>query len=515
MIRVNILRGNPITEFHNNYAVQLNDTHPSIAIAELMRLLIDEHNLEWDIAWDITQKSFAYTNHTLLPEALEKWSLPLFQNLLPRHLEIIYEINQRFLNSIRALGTVDDAAIRRMSIIDESGEKYIRMANLATIGSHAVNGVAELHTELLKQDVMHDFYQLQPDKFINITNGVTPRRWVMLSNPRLSKLITDSIGDGWIRNMEEHLPKLEAYSKDPSFQKEWQRIKFENKERLARDVKYRTGMIIDPHSLFDIQVKRIHEYKRQHLNILHVISQYLKIKRNPQAQIVPRTVIFGGKSAPGYYMAKLIIKLINNVAEVVNNDPDVAGRLKVLFYPDFNVKHAHHIYPAADLSEQISTAGKEASGTGNMKFSMNGALTIGTLDGANIEIRNAVGEDNFFLFGLSAEEVRETKSRGYNPRHYIDMNADLREVINAIDQGRFSNIFRNLVDSLLYRDEYMLFADYASYIKCQDLVDVAYLDQTEWTRKSILNVARIGKFSSDRSIREYAEKIWGIIPCKL
>jgi starch phosphorylase len=466
--------------------------------------------MEWVVAWDITQKTFGYTNHTLLPEAQEKWSLELFQKLLPRHLEIIYEINYRFLNSIRTLKNIDETIIKRMSIIDESGEKCVRMAHLATVGSHAINGVAELHTELLKNGVLGDFYQLNPEKFFNITNGVTPRRWIILSNHELSKLITKSIGKEWINDMEKNLPKLEAFKDDSNFQIEWQTIKLDNKKRLAKDILDRTGIIVDPNSLFDIQVKRIHEYKRQLLNVLHLITRYLRIKKNPQHNVTPRTIIIGGKSAPGYFMAKLIIKLINNVADVVNNDTDVAGRLKVVFYPDFNVKNAHNIYPAADLSEQISTAGTEASGTGNMKFSMNGALTIGTLDGANIEIMNAVGKDNFFAFGLTAQEVNEKKIRGYNPQYHLDTNHELRDVINSIDQGLFSNLFTSLVGSLQYHDHYMLFADYASYIVSQDLVDLSYNNQQDWTKKSIINVARMGKFSSDRSIREYAEKIWHI-----
>ncbi len=519
MIRVQLLRGNDIKNFHKSYAIQLNDTHPSIAVAELMRLLVDEHSMDWDTAWHITQNTFAYTNHTILPEALEKWSLPLFGGLLPRHLEIIYEINRRFLDEVRVKEGVDDAKIARLSIIDESGDKYVRMANLASIGSHAINGVAALHTELLKRDVLHDFYELYPEKFFNVTNGVTPRRWVVLSNPELARFITSKIGEEWIRDMEGHLPKLEAFARDREFQKEWHRIKHKNKENLASIIRQRTGVLVDASSMFDIQVKRIHEYKRQHLNVLHVITLYNRIKHNPRIDVVPRTVIFGGKSAPGYYMAKLIIKLINSVAAVVNNDPDVAGRLKVVFLPDFNVKHAHAIYPAADLSEQISTAGKEASGTGNMKFSMNGALTIGTLDGANIEIRDAVGEDNFFLFGMTIDEVNGLGSRGYNPMQYVDSDEELRGVFDLLNSGHFSNgdpgLFKPLADSLLYHDPYMLMADYRSYIECQDRVDAVYRDQEQWTRMSILNVARIGMFSSDRSIREYAEKIWGVKQVKI
>ncbi len=516
LIRVQKLRGHDLRQFHEKNAIQLNDTHPSIAVAELMRLLVDEEGIEWEEAWTITQKTFAYTNHTLLPEALEKWSLPLFGDLLPRHLEIIYEINQRFLDDVRDRGTVDDAAIARLSIIDEAGSKYVRMANLATIGSHAVNGVAALHTELLQRDVLHDFAGLFPEKFLNVTNGVTPRRWVVMSNPGMSRLITDLIGDTWAHDMEDELPKLASFATDAGVIKQWAAIKRANKERLAAAIKERTGVVVDPASMFDIQVKRIHEYKRQHLNILRVVSAYQRIKRAPSADVVPRTVIFGGKAAPGYYMAKLIIKLINSVAGVVNADPDVRGRLKVVFIPDFNVKHAHAIYPAADLSEQISTAGKEASGTGNMKFSMNGALTIGTLDGANIEIRDAVGPENFFLFGLTADEVKALKASGYDPRKYIDADEDLRDTLNLIHSGAFSpedpGLFRPLVESLWYSDEYLVLADFGAYARCQDAVDEAYRDQAEWTRRSILNVSRIGRFSSDRSIREYAEKIWKVRP---
>ncbi len=519
MIRVHLLRGNDLKDFHKSYAIQLNDTHPSIAVAELMRLLVDEHSMDWDTAWHITQNTFAYTNHTLLPEALEKWSLPLFAGLLPRHLEIIYEINRRFLDEVRVKDGVDDAKIARLSIIDESGEKYVRMANLASIGSHAINGVAALHTELLKRDVLHDFYELYPEKFFNVTNGVTPRRWVVLSNPKLARLITGRIGEEWIHNMEEQLRKIEVYANDREFQKEWSRIKHDNKENLAAIIRQRTGVVVDPNSMFDIQVKRIHEYKRQHLNVLHVITLYNGIKRNPRIDVVPRTVIFGGKAAPSYFMAKLIIKLINSVADVVNNDPDVAGRLKVVFVPDFNVKNAHAIYPAADLSEQISTAGKEASGTGNMKFSMNGALTIGTLDGANVEIREAVGEENFFLFGLTTDEVHGLRSRGYNPMEYVESDEELQGVFDLLNRGHFSkgdpSLFKPLVDSLLSRDEYMLMADYQSYIECQGRVNTVYRDQEQWTRMSILNVARIGLFSSDRSIRDYAEKIWGVKQVKI
>ncbi len=519
MIRVHLRRGNDLMNFHTRYAIQLNDTHPAIAVAELMRLFVDEYSMEWDRAWDITHQTFGYTNHTLLPEALEKWSVPLFSSLLPRHLEIIFEINRRFLEDVRMKYPEDEGRAARLSLIDESGDRSIRMANLACVGSHAINGVAALHTELLKQDLLRDFYELFPGKFHNVTNGVTMRRWLLLANPKLAELISATIGERWISGREQDLRKLAKWADDEKFKATWRRIKFDNKVKLASMIKERTGVVVDPHSLFDIQVKRLHEYKRQHLNVLHVMTLYHRIKQNPGGDFVPRTVILGGKAAPGYFMAKLIIKLINSVAEVVNNDPDVRDRLKVVFFPNFNVKIGHAIYPAADLSEQISTAGKEASGTGNMKFSLNGALTIGTLDGANIEIREEVGEENFFLFGLTADEVRKAKTDGYQPARYIEANSDLRSILDMLASGWFSrndaNLFRPLLDSLLYPDEYMLLADYQSYIECQDRVSATFVDKERWTRKSILNVARIGKFSSDRSIREYCEKIWDVKPVKI
>jgi starch phosphorylase len=516
MLRIYLLRGGLLEQFHNHFTVQLNDTHPSIAVAELMRLLVDVHLMPWETAWHVTYHTFGYTNHTLLPEALEKWPLPIFREVLPRHLEIIYEINRRFLDEVRIACPGDDARLARLSIIDEAGNKYVRMANLASIGSHAINGVAALHSELLKETVLKDFYDLDPGKFHNVTNGVTPRRWVVLSNPRLAGLITRATGDRWIADMEDYIHDVEKFSEDAGFRGEWREIKVQNKTDLAAIIKDHTGATVDPRSLFDVQVKRIHEYKRQHLNILHVITRYLRIKREGDGGMVPRTFVFGGKAAPGYAMAKLIIKLINSVAEVINVDPDVNDRLKVAFVPDFNVKSGQHIYPAADLSEQISTAGKEASGTGNMKFSMSGALTIGTLDGANVEIREEVGPENFFLFGLTADEVGEMKARGYKPMDYYNSNGRLREVLDLISSGVFSrgdrNLFKPLVDSLLYDDQYMLLADYQSYIDCQDDVDRAFRDEERWTAMSILNVARMGKFSSDRSIREYAEKIWRVKP---
>jgi starch phosphorylase len=516
MINIQMLRGKKIEALHESFAVQLNDTHPSIAVAELMRLLVDEHLMGWEEAWKITQQTMAYTNHTLLPEALEKWPLQLFGHILPRHLEIIYEINRRFLDEVRLRYQGNDGRVARLSLIDESGEKYVRMAHLASVGSHRINGVAALHTDLLTRTVLKDMYDIYPERFINVTNGVTPRRWVALSNPGLAGLLTKTIGDRWIKHFEDQIRKIEPFADDSAFREEWARIKRANKSRLATFVRERTGIAIDADTLFDIQVKRIHEYKRQHLNVLDIITLYNRIKKDPKQEIVPRTFIFGGKAAPGYFMAKLIIKLINSVAEVVNNDPDVGGRLKVVFFPNFNVKNAHHIYPAADLSEQISTAGKEASGTGNMKFSMNGALTIGTLDGANVEIREEVGPENFFLFGLTTGEVEDLKVKSYNPRGYYESNPNLREAIDQIRSGYFSRgdggLFRPLVDALLNHDPFLVLADYQSYIDCQDRVSSAYRDQNRWVRMSILNVARMGKFSSDRSIQEYCNNIWKIIP---
>ena len=515
MIHIHLLRGKDLDSFHESFAVQLNDTHPAIAVAELMRLLMDEHFFPWEQAWQITCKTMGYTNHTLLPEALETWPLPLFAEHLPRHLEIIYEINRRFLEELRLAYPLDEDRVRRLSLIDEAGGKSVRMANLACVGSHAINGVAALHTELLKQTVLKDFYDLWPEKFVNVTNGVTPRRFLALSNPGLSGLITDKIGPGWVKNLEQ-LRRLEEFAEDPEFHRDWRRVKLANKQALAAVIKERTGVVVNPASLFDIQVKRIHEYKRQHLNVLHIITLINRLKRHPEQEITPRTFIFGGKAAPGYLMAKLIIKLINSVAEVVNSDPDLKDRLKVVFFPNFNVKNGQLIYPAADLSEQISTAGKEASGTGNMKFAMNGALTIGTLDGANVEIREEAGPENFFLFGLTAEAVQHLKSGGYEPQRYYHDDDELREALDLVSSGFFSHgdreLFKPLVDSLLYRDDYLLLADYRSYVDRQDDVDNIFRDERRWTRMSILNAARMGKFSSDRAIREYCEKVWAVRP---
>ncbi len=518
MIRIYLQREKKLDKFHEKYTCQLNDTHPAISIAELMRLLVDVHGMEWDKAWHITTNTFSYTNHTLLPEALEKWPLSVFQKLLPRHIEIIYEINRRFLEQARARFPGDDGKVSRLSLIEEGSEKQVRMANLACVGSMKINGVAELHSRLLRQTLLKDFHDLWPHKFNNKTNGVTPRRFMVLSNPSLSKLIISKIGDGWITRTSK-LGQISKLAFDRNFQGSWRRAKQDNKNRLAEFINRTMGITVDEESLFDIQVKRIHEYKRQHLNVLHIITMYNRIKRMPGNNHVPRTFIFGGKAAPGYYMAKLIIKLINSVAEVINNDSKVNDLMKVVFIPDFNVKNAQRIYPAANLSEQVSTAGMEASGTGNMKFSMNGALTIGTLDGANVEIREEVGSDNFFLFGLTTEEVAKRKMEGYRPAEICNSNPELREIMDQLSSGVFSKgdgeLFRPLISELMHYDQYMLFADYASYIECQEKVSETYRNTPLWTRMSILNVARMGKFSSDRAIREYCEDIWKVKPVNI
>jgi len=505
--------GEPVHHFPTHFAVQLNDTHPSIAVAELMRLLVDEHQVPWDEAWDVTVRTFGYTNHTLLPEALETWPLPLFRESLPRHLEIIYEINARFLDVVRARFPGDEARVARMSLIGEEGEKRVRMAHLATVGSHAVNGVAALHSELLKASVLRDFYELWPERFSNKTNGVTPRRFVALANPGLRALVTRAIGDRWIAHLEE-LRRLEPLCDDAAFQAEWRAVKRANKERLAQYVRERAGVDLDPSWIFDIQVKRIHEYKRQHLNALHIASLYRRLKQDPRLDVPPRAFIFGGKAAPGYFLAKRIIKLITSLADTINGDPDVNTRLRVAFVPNFNVQNAHLIYPAADVSEQISTAGKEASGTGNMKFMLNGAVTIGTLDGANVEIREEVGAENFFLFGLTADEVERTRRDGYRPWTYVERDADLRATIDVVAGGGVSrgdrDVFRPIVDNLLGSDPFLVLADYEAYAACQAQVGAAWTDTARWTRMSILNTARGGKFSSDRSIAEYCEEIWGV-----
>ncbi|MGD8588378.1 MAG: glycogen/starch/alpha-glucan phosphorylase [Chromatiales bacterium] len=513
MLRIMQVQQIPLERFHEKFAVQLNDTHPAIGVAELMRLLVDEQDMDWDLAWEVTRKTFAYTNHTLLPEALDQWPVDLFTRILPRHLEIIYEINVRFLDQVRTRFLGDHERIARLSLINEDGGRSVRMANLACAGSHAINGVAALHTELLKQDVLADFHALEPDKISNKTNGVTPRRWLALSNPRLSHLLYTAIGEEWVCDLDQ-LHRLEPLAEDAAFRREWRFVKRAVKEEFAACLKRHTGTSIDPQSLFDVQVKRIHEYKRQHLNLLHVIALYLQLKQEPRLEVTPRTFIFGGKAAPGYFMAKLIIRLILAVGEVINRDPAVRDLIKVVFVPNFNVGIGQRLYPAAEVSEQISTAGKEASGTGNMKFCMNGALTIGTLDGANIEIREQVGEDNFFLFGLTADEIRQRKVQGYHPREIYEANPLLKAVIDLIQDGSFSRgdreIFQPIVDNLLYDDPYFLLADFQAYVDCQNEVSEAYRDKEQWSRMSILNTARSGFFSSDRTIKEYCKEIWRV-----
>lgn len=508
----------PIDNFDEKMTLQLNDTHPSIAIAEMMRLLVDIHRLDWDKAWEITQKTFGYTNHTLLPEALEKWPVPLFRALLPRHYEIILEINYHFIEEVKRHFPDDPDRIRRMSIIDESGEKYIRMAHLASVGSYSINGVAALHTDLLKKFVMKDFYEMWPEKFNNKTNGVTPRRWIVLNNWKLTSIICEKIGESWMSNLDE-IKEIEKYIEDPNFIIAWQSAKNTAKRILADYCKKELNIEVNTQALFDIQVKRIHEYKRQHLNVLHIITLYNRIKHDPSLDMVPRVFFFGGKAAPGYYMAKMIIKMITAVADVVNSDPDVSDRLKVVFLPDFNVTNSQRVYPAADLSEQISTAGKEASGTGNMKFMMNGALTIGTLDGANIEMLEEVGEENFFQFGYTVEQVEEIRRNSYSPYQIYETHQELKKCLDMLYHGFFSpydkDLFKGLVDNLRYDDPYLVLADFDSYLQCQEKVSECYRDINEWTRKSIINCARSGKFSSDRTIKEYADEIWKVAPVKV
>jgi starch phosphorylase len=520
MLRIMRTQKLPLSHFHEKFAIQLNDTHPAIAVAELMRLLVDEQAMPWAQAWEITRKSLSYTNHTLLPEALERWPLDLFGRVLPRHLEIVFRINDVFLEEVRRRFPDDEGRAARMSLIDEDHGRYVRMAHLACVGSHAINGVAALHTKLLERDVLNDFYAMWPGKFSNKTNGVTPRRFMALSNPRLAALITRTIGEGWVKDLEQ-LRRLEPMADDPAFRAEWRAIKLANKRVLAAHLRRRTGVVTDPRSIFDVQVKRIHEYKRQHLSMLHVVDLYRRLREDPSLEIAPRTFIFGGKSAPGYRMAKLIIKLINAVGSVVNTDPATRGLLKVVFIPNFNVSIGHHVYPSADVSEQISTAGKEASGTGNMKFTMNGALTVGTLDGANVEIRDAVGAENFFLFGKSVDEVEALWAGGYRPMDQVEADPRLRAALDLIGSGHFGNgdasLFQPLLDNLLQHDPYLLLADFESYVACQQRVDAAYRDPEGWTRMSILNSARSGEFSSDRTIREYAAEIWkvGPVPVRL
>jgi starch phosphorylase len=515
LLRLHQLRGGRPDNLDEWFAIQLNDTHPALAIPELMRLLVDEHGMSWEDAWRITSETCAYTNHTLLPEALETWPLSMFGRLLPRHLEIIYEINARFMAQVRERFPGDDARQQRMSLIDDHGGGSVRMANLATVGSFSVNGVSVLHTELLKTRIMPDFDAFYPGKFNNKTNGVTPRRFVALANPELAELITAHIGEAWITDLYQ-LRRLEGFADDGLFQTQWRAVKTARKRAAVEEAWKLMKVEADLDSMFDVQVKRIHEYKRQQLAALHIVHLYRQLKENPNLDTAPRTFVFGGKAAPGYAMAKLIIKLINSVGEVVNADPETRDKLKVVFIPNYNVKTAQLVYPCADLSEQISTAGKEASGTGNMKFSMNGALTIGTLDGANVEIRDAVGAENFFLFGLHTDEIHSLRQTGYRPHEYYEKNLSLKGALDSIASGHFSHgdraLFQPLINSLIDHDDYFVLADFQSYVDCQKEVSRAWADPHRWTKMSILNTARMGYFSSDRTIRDYSRDIWRVEP---
>ncbi|MGI6393758.1 MAG: glycogen/starch/alpha-glucan phosphorylase [bacterium] len=510
---------NSFDEFPEKVCIQLNDTHPAIAIPELMRIFIDEEGIDWNSAWELTKRTFAYTNHTVLPEAVEKWDVEIIGSLLPRQLQIIYEINRRFINEARDFKGFDTRRIKDVSIFEESGHKLVRMANLAIVGSHSVNGVSALHSEILKNDIFKDFHELFPGKINNKTNGITPRRWLKKANPFLARLISDNIGEEWAKDLSE-LKKLEPLAADSSFQETWREAKWLAKKRLQHYVKNEMNFDLNVDSMFDVHVKRMHEYKRQLLNVLHTITLYNRIKKNPQGSFVPRTKIFGGKAAPGYYVSKQIIKLINSISKVVNCDPEVNKYLNVFFFPNYSVSMAEKIIPASELSEQISTAGFEASGTGNMKFMLNGALTIGTLDGANVEMLEEAGGENMFIFGLTADEVKEKKMTGYNPRVIYESDSELREVVNKIrdnyfnpdEPGIFAHLFNDLVN---YGDNYMLLADYRAYIDMQDKVELFYQNEFEWTKKSILNTARSGKFSSDRTVKEYADHIWNVKPVKV
>lgn len=500
------------TKLPEKVAVQCNDTHPNLAIPELMRVLLDEEDMGWDKAWDITSKTMAYTNHTLLPEALEKWPVSLMRNLLPRHLNIIYEINRRFMDEIKVKFGEDKHKMSQMSIVGEGEHPVVHMAHLGIVGSHKVNGVAALHSKLLVENMFHDFHELYPGKFTNKTNGITPRRWLKQCNGALSDLISKSIGGDWVTDLDK-LQDLEPFAEEAKFREEFADIKLENKKRLADYIYQTQGIEVDPTSMFDIQIKRIHEYKRQLMAALHVITLYNRIKENPNLKVAPRTVIFGGKAAPGYAMAKMHIKLINAIGEVVNNDPDVKDKLKCIFLDNYRVTLAEIMIPAADLSEQISTAGMEASGTGNMKFSLNGALTIGTLDGANVEIKEEVGDENIFIFGLTVEDVAELRRTGYDSKTYYHGNAELKRALDQISSGFFSpedkHLFDPIINALLHENDYfMVLADYESYVKEQEKVEKLFWDQDEWMRKAIINVAKVGKFSSDRTIKDYNDEIW-------
>jgi starch phosphorylase len=500
--------------FSDKVAIQLNDTHPALAIAELMRILIDLEKVSWDKAWEITTNTFAFTNHTILPEAMEKWSIDLFRRVLPRHLDIIFQINQQFMNQVQERYHGDMGKMNRMSLIEENHTKYIRMAHLSIIGSHSINGVAELHSSILKEKVFSDFHEMFPRRFNNKTNGVTPRRWLKACNPELSKLITEYIGDSWVRDLSE-IKKLQNHIDDSQLIDRWKKIKTYNKKQLAKYIQDSLSFEVDPTSLFETQIKRIHEYKRQVLSVLHAIALYNRMRSNPEGFKTQRTILFSGKAAPGYAMAKLIIKFINSVADIINADSSLQGKLKVVFLPNYSVTLAEKIIPASDLSVQISTAGMEASGTGNMKLALNGALTVGTLDGANIEIMEEVGNENIFIFGLNADEVMEKKQSGYKPREVYMQNAELKAVLDMVQQGFFSgpqgNLFQPILENLLdHGDPYMILADFQSFCDIQEKIGNAYLDIDTWTRKSIINVSRMGKFSSDRSIKEYAKDIWNV-----
>jgi starch phosphorylase len=516
ILATHLTEGRSLASMPDSIAIQLNDTHPAVAIPELMRLLVDDHGMSWRESWQITTSVFSYTNHTLLPEALETWPVAMFERLLPRHLQIIYVINRDFLQSVETRYPGDQERRRRLSIIDDEGDRRVRMAHLAVIGSHRVNGVAQLHSDLMRTQVFSGFADLYPDRFINVTNGIAVRRWLKQSNPGLSALLTERLGFAWENDLEE-LGRLTGAVEDAEFRRQFHGVKRTNKQRLADEVMRRTGVEISPNSLFDVQVKRIHEYKRQLLNLLYVVSRYRRIRENPRADVVPRTVIFAGKAAPGYAMAKAIVKLINQVARTIDADPAMRDKLRVAFLPDYDISLAQKIMPAADLSQQISTAGMEASGTGNMKMALNGALTIGTLDGANIEIRDHVGAENVFIFGLTAQEVAARRAAGYQPRLELDANPDLKETLKLIESGFFSpgraDDARPVVDRLLADGEpFLVLADYAAYARAQDQVDALYVQEDEWTRKAMLNCLNMGYFSSDRSIREYADRIWAVKP---
>ena len=509
------LKTNPdLSNLADKLVIQLNDTHPAIAIPELMRLLMDVHGFGWDQAWDVTRRVFAYTNHTLMPEALETWPFQLIARLLPRHVQIVQEMDRRFLEEVRGRFPQDEARVSRMALISHGAERHVRMAHLSVVASHSVNGVAELHTRLLKSGVLRDFHDMWPERFNNKTNGITPRRWLYQANPRLAALVTRHLGDGWIKDLEQ-LRRLEPLAEDPDFRAEYRQIKHGNKQDLAAFVAAKQGIKLDPHSLFDAQIKRIHEYKRQLMLALWAVDQYLHLRNHPQVETVPRTLLFAGKAAADYHMAKLVIKLINSIAATVRQDPRVNERLQLVFLESYNVTLAQRIVVAADVSEQISTAGYEASGTGNMKFALNGALTLGTLDGANVEIQEEVGPENIFIFGLTAEQVRDKKTRGYRSRDHYESEPRVRQVIDALAGNEFSQqpgLFHPLIDSLLDRDEYMVLADFAAYCQAQEAVAQAYRDQEGWTRKAVLNTARVGKFSSDRAIRQYADEVWRLRP---